>query len=175
MTATPLAPGNAAPARTARVSVTMVTRDRRDTTLATLGRLLALPEQPPITVVDNGSHDGKVDAIRAAWPTVDVVALTSNLGAAARTIGVQRSRSPYVAFSDDDSWWAPGALALAADTLDAYPRLGLLATRVLVEHPSTVDLHMALDAECRSVAHGGAGLDGHNSPEQLGFRLACIR
>ena len=72
----------------------MVTRDRRDTTLATLGRLLALPEQPPITVVDNGSHDGKVDAIRAAWPTVDVVALTSNLGAAARTIGVQRSRSP---------------------------------------------------------------------------------
>ena len=132
MTATRLAAGTRAPVEPARVSVTMITRDRRDTTLAALGQLLALPEQPPITVIDNGSRDGTVEAVRAAWPTVEVVALTSNLGAAARTIGVPRSRSPYVAFSDDDSWWAPGALALAAATLDAHPELGLLAARVLV-------------------------------------------
>jgi GT2 family glycosyltransferase len=94
--------------------------------------LRALPEGPPITVIDNGSTDGTVEAVLAAWPSVDVVALRHNLGAAARTIGVKRSRTAYVAFSDDDSWWAPGALSRAADVLDAHPRLGLLAARVVV-------------------------------------------
>jgi GT2 family glycosyltransferase len=115
-----------------RVSVTIVTRNRRDTLLATIARLLALPECPAITVVDNGSIDGTAEAVRAAWPSVDVIALARNVGAAARTIGVERSRAPYVAFSDDDSWWAPGALSRAADVLEADPHLGLLAARVLV-------------------------------------------
>jgi GT2 family glycosyltransferase len=115
-----------------RVSVTIATRDRRDTLLATLERLRALPECPSITVVDNGSTDGTAEAVRAACPSVEVIALPRNLGAAARTIGVERSRTPYVAFSDDDSWWAPGALSRAADELDAHPRLGLLAARVVV-------------------------------------------
>jgi GT2 family glycosyltransferase len=117
---------------TERVSVTIATRDRRDALLATIARLLLLPERPTITVVDNGSTDGSADAVRAAWPDIEVVALARNLGAAARTIGVARSRTPYVAFSDDDSWWAPGSLARAADVLDAHPKLGVLAARVLV-------------------------------------------
>jgi GT2 family glycosyltransferase len=37
-----------------------------------------------------------------------------------------------VAFADDDSWWQAGSLARAADLLDAHPRLGVIAARVLV-------------------------------------------
>ena len=37
-----------------------------------------------------------------------------------------------MAFSDDDSWWAPGSLSRAVDLFDAHPRLGLLAARILV-------------------------------------------
>jgi GT2 family glycosyltransferase len=37
-----------------------------------------------------------------------------------------------VAFSDDDSWWEPGALALAAELFERYPRLGLVAARILI-------------------------------------------
>jgi GT2 family glycosyltransferase len=37
-----------------------------------------------------------------------------------------------VAFSDDDSWWEPGALAHAVDLLDAHPTLALIAAHVLV-------------------------------------------
>src|SRR3954452_21137143 len=44
------------------VGVVMATRDRRDRVLDTLTRLTALPEQPPLVLVDNGSGDGTADA-----------------------------------------------------------------------------------------------------------------
>lgn len=152
---------------TERVSITIATRDRRDTLLATIARLLALPERPTVTVVDNGSTDGSADAVRAAWPDVEVVALARNLGAAARTIGVARSRTPYVAFSDDDSWWAPGSLTRAADVLDAHPGLGLLAARVLVGSDEREDPVCALMAS--SPLRGDPIGPG---PAVLGF-IAC--
>ncbi|MDO0931403.1 hypothetical protein QQY66_06815 [Streptomyces sp. DG2A-72] len=37
---------------------------------------------------------------------------------------MRHADTPYVAFSDDDSWWTPGALRQAADLLDVHPRLG---------------------------------------------------
>jgi GT2 family glycosyltransferase len=109
-----------------RVTIVVATRDRRDD----LERSLAHHEAPVI-VVDNGSSDATVEAVRRR-PGVEVVALGANRGAAARNVGVARARTRYVAFADDDSWWAPGALARAADVLDAHPRLGLLAARILV-------------------------------------------
>jgi GT2 family glycosyltransferase len=115
-----------------RVSVVVATRNRRGQLLATLDRLSALPEQPPIVVVDNASDDGTPDAVRDLFPGMDVVCMGHNAGACARTAGVQRVGTPYVAFADDDSWWAPGALSRAADVLDAVPVLGLVAARVLV-------------------------------------------
>jgi GT2 family glycosyltransferase len=59
---------------------------RRDDTLACL-RSLAAAVPPPdghrILVVDNGSTDDSIAAIRAALPTVDVLALPHNVGYAA--------------------------------------------------------------------------------------------
>jgi GT2 family glycosyltransferase len=114
------------------VTVVIATRDRRPGLLRTLGELRALPERPPVVVVDNGSADGSPDAVEAAYPEVTVLRLGRNLGSVARNVGVARAGTPYVAFADDDSWWAPGALTLAAAAFDRYPRLGVLAARVLV-------------------------------------------
>lgn len=114
-----------------RVSVVIATRNRPAELARTVGRLSALDPAPPIIVVDNASdvdlrwlddHPGRPDVVR----------LPENRGAAARTIGAQRAGTRYVAFSDDDSWWAPRALSTAADTLDRYPEIGLLAARTLV-------------------------------------------
>jgi GT2 family glycosyltransferase len=117
----------------ADVTVVIATRDRRDRLLGTLDRLAALPEAPPVIVVDNGSTDGSAAAVRERRRAgVDLVALTANRGAVARTVGVERARTPYVAFADDDSGWVPGALVRAAAHLDAHPHLGLLAATVLV-------------------------------------------
>jgi GT2 family glycosyltransferase len=96
-------------------------------------RLLGLPEQPHVVVVDNGSTDGTTDAVRARFPRVELVASPENLGAVGRNVGVALLSTPYVAFCDDDTWWDPGSLRTAADALDAHPRLAVVTARILVE------------------------------------------
>ncbi|WP_078962687.1 glycosyltransferase [Streptomyces sp. SCSIO 75703] len=132
----PPAPGRA-PAPQGRpapapVGVVIATRDRSASLARTLRRLLALPERPEIVVADNASTDGTPALLARDFPQVRVVRLPSNRGALARTHGVRALDTPYVAFSDDDSWWAPGALGTAARLFAEHPRLGLLAARTLV-------------------------------------------
>jgi GT2 family glycosyltransferase len=123
----------------ARVGAVVITYQRREEVLASVARLLALPEEPAVVLVDNGSTDGTAAAIRARFPRVDVVALGENLGAAGRNVGVSRLRTPYVAFCDDDTWWDAGSLTRGADVFDAYPRVGVLNARILVEPGGTED------------------------------------
>ncbi|MEV8230814.1 glycosyltransferase [Streptomyces sp. NPDC079167] len=110
----------------------MITKDRPDSALRTLDRLAALPERPPVVVVDNGLDPAVTEALRAHPAGAQVLAPGRNTGALGRNLAVRHAASPYVAFSDDDSWWQAGALRRAADLLDAHPRLGLLAARSLV-------------------------------------------
>src|SRR4051794_25603838 len=121
------------------VGVAIATRERPAELERTLERLLALPERPPVVVADNGSRDGTPAWIRARFPDVTVLELGENRGAGARTVAVEALGTPYVAFSDDDSWWAPGALARAAELFDANPRLGLVAARILVGEDERLD------------------------------------
>ncbi|MBA9006110.1 MULTISPECIES: glycosyltransferase family 2 protein [Thermomonospora] len=150
-----------------RVTVVIATRDRRAELLRTLHELTALPERPPVIVVDNASADGTAEAVRAQFPAVEVIREPRNLGALARTVGVRAARTPYVAFSDDDSWWEPGALGRAADAFDACPRLGLIAARTLVG-PERADDPIN-KAMADSPLPGDGDLPG---PPVLGF-LAC--
>jgi GT2 family glycosyltransferase len=116
----------------ARATVVLITRDRRRELLRTLGVMTALPERPRIIVVDNASQDGSADAA-SSYPAVRVIRARLNLGAVARNIAVQQVTTPYVAFCDDDTWWAAGALRRAADLLDDYPGLAAVTGRIIVE------------------------------------------
>ena len=62
-----------------------------------------------------------------------------NLGGAARNAGVAHASTPYVAFSDDDSWWAPGSLTKATALLDDHPSVGLICARVLIGPEERLD------------------------------------
>src|SRR5215212_8503970 len=159
--------GDGAMSRDDRIAVVIATRNRVASLLATLDRLRALPERPRVIVVDNGSTDGTADAVRGEHPEVEVLCPGRNLGCGARNDGARASRAPYVAFSDDDSWWADGALGRAADLFDASPRLALLAARVLVGPEGTLD--PVCDAMAASPLGTGEGLPG---PRVLGF-VAC--
>ncbi|WP_306184189.1 MULTISPECIES: glycosyltransferase family 2 protein [unclassified Streptomyces] len=116
----------------APVGVVIATRNRSAGLAVTLRHLLALPEHPEIVVADNASTDDTRALLAREFPQVRVLSLPFNRGALARTHGVRALHTPYVAFSDDDSWWAPGALARAARLFDDHPRLGLIAARTLV-------------------------------------------
>jgi GT2 family glycosyltransferase len=115
-----------------RIALVMITHNRRDEALASVDRLTRLPERPRIVVVDNASMDGTGEAVARRFPQVEMLPAGGNLGAAARNLGVRHVQTPYVALSDDDTWWAPGALAQAADLFDAQPRLGVAVARILV-------------------------------------------
>jgi glycosyltransferase involved in cell wall biosynthesis len=145
-----------------RVTVVVATRNRWPDLEQSLPR-----HEAAVILVDNGSTDGTPERVRERFPHVEVVELPHNQGAVARNIGVRRASTPYVAFADDDSWWAPGALARAAGLFDEHPRLALLAARMLVgpaERPDPV---------CELMATSPLGRDPDlPGPSVLGF-LAC--
>ncbi len=144
------------------VTVVVMSRDRREDLLASLPR-----HEAPVVLVDNGSGDGTVDAVRAALPQVTVLPLAENAGARARTIGAGYAGTEFVAFADDDSWWAPGDLARAAEVMRAHPRLAVLNARVLVGPEER------LDPLCPELAASPLGSPAHlPGPRLLGF-IAC--
>ncbi len=121
-----------------RMTVVLITHNRREELTRTLGLMTSLPERPPLIVVDNGSSDASAEAARR-YPGVRVIAAAANLGALGRNLAVREASTPYVAFCDDDTWWAPGALSRAADLLDGCPRLASVTGRILVEPGGTED------------------------------------
>jgi N-acetylglucosaminyl-diphospho-decaprenol L-rhamnosyltransferase len=147
------------------VTVVVASRNRRPQLLESVPRHLALPERPPVIVVDDASADGTADAL-AALP-VRVIRLSANLGGAARNAGVAAAETPYVAFSDDDAWWAPGALERAAAVLDAHSRLAVIQAHVLVGADERDDPTCV--AMAASPLPAAAGQPGHPI---LGF-VAC--
>jgi GT2 family glycosyltransferase len=150
-----------------RVDVVIVTRNRASSLLTTLDHLHRLPERPRVIVVDNGSTDGTCALVAANHPRVELVALGGNAGSRARTIGVEHTRAPYVAFCDDDSWWQPGSLTAAPELFERFPRLAVIAARVLVGEREEIDPTCAEMA--RSPLAARRPLPG---PSVLGF-IAC--
>ncbi len=153
----------------------IATRDRAGRLAETLRRLTALPERPRIVVVDNASTDETRAMVTRRFPQVRLVPLHTNRGALARNEGVRAVGTDYVAFSDDDSWWEPGALAAARGLLDRHPRVGLLAARTLVgPGPGGAEdpLNAVLAASPLARPPGPAPADRLPGPPVLGF-LGC--
>jgi len=153
--------------RSSNTAVVVITRNHCASLFATLRELRALPERPTLVVVDNASDDGTPHMVRCEFPDVDLVSLEENRGAAARNFGVMRTARPFVAFASDDSSWAPGALSEAENVFAAYPRLALIAARVLVG-PSR-----RLDPACRQMQESPLSSEADlPGPRVLGF-LSC--
>jgi GT2 family glycosyltransferase len=142
-----------------RVAVVVITYNRRDELDVALQRLERLPEQPSVVVVDNGSTDGTGEMVRGRHPRVTLIQPGRNLGAVGRNVGVAATDTPYVAFCDDDTFYDPGALSLAADLLDEHPNLAVITATILVEPAGRLDPICAEMAQ--SPLHRPAGIPGH--------------
>lgn len=154
----------------ARTTVVVATRNRADQLRRTVDHLLKLRPRPPVIIVGNALSDDAVARMRplaARNGGIRLIELNDNHGAAARTDGVLTARTPYIAFSDDDSWWAPDALPRAQRVLDRYPHVGLIATKTLVGPDQVVD------PTSRLMADSPLGIPPDlRGPAVLGF-LAC--
>jgi GT2 family glycosyltransferase len=152
-----------------RISIAVLTHNRRERVLETVTRLAQLPEQCAIYVVDNGSSDGTAEALTSRFPRVIVVRLAANHGAAGRNAAAVAARTPYLAFCDDDTWWAPGSLSRAAELLDRHPDVAVLCARVLV------GLDQRIDPTCLAMAASPLTSASVPGPLLLGFLAgACV-
>ena len=152
-----------------RIGVSILTYNRVDEVSRTVERTLALPERPTVVVVDNGSQDGTPEILRRRFPDVRCLTLSGNPGGSGRNAGVAALDCAYVALCDDDTWWEPGSLRRAAELLDRYARLAVIAGRTLV---GPENRH---DPFCRvlesSPIRAGIALPG---PALLGFLAGAV-
>jgi glycosyltransferase involved in cell wall biosynthesis len=108
----------------AAVTVVLPTRDRRSLLERSLGSALdQTGVELDVLVVDDGSTDDT-----PAWvasvddPRVTLVTHLESRGvAAARNTGIERARTPWIAFLDDDDVWAPAKLEEQLAALQASP------------------------------------------------------
>ena len=121
-----------------RITVAVLTFNRVAEVQRTLCRLSSGTAPPRVIVVDNASSDGTEQAL-SGRTDISYIRLARNMGAAARNVAVRQASSAYVALCDDDTWWEPQSLSLAADILDRCPRHGLLVGRVLVGEAERLD------------------------------------
>jgi glycosyltransferase involved in cell wall biosynthesis len=119
----------------AKTSFVIASRNRAAELATTITRLLNTTSCP-IICVDNGSDDNSVAVVRRFANQSDgrvlSIELKSNRGVVARNVGVAAAKTPIIAFCDDDSWWAPGAVEKAERIFGRHPNVGLLAARVIV-------------------------------------------
>ncbi len=137
----PASPGVEVPAarpdRRPTLSIIILTRDRAEQLLHTLGKLREdeVGRDAEVVVVDNDSNDGTPGTVRERFPGVTVVETGENLGVEGFNRGVAASAGEAVLILDDDAWPAEGALAGVLDRLKNEPELDALMLHR--RHPRT--------------------------------------
>jgi len=83
-------------------------------------------------VVDNGSEDGSVEAVRSRFPWVDLIDLPENLGfARGNNVGLNRSDGRHALLLNSDTLLLPDALESCVRFLDDNPSVGVVGPQLL--------------------------------------------
>jgi len=118
----------------AEVTVVVVTWQAGHLLAACLDSVLASDCPHRLLVVDNASTDSTADLLGTRYPDVPVARQPRNLGfAGGAAAGLDLVRTPYAVLLNDDAVASPGWLAALVAALDAYPRAGAVASKVLLE------------------------------------------
>jgi GT2 family glycosyltransferase len=126
------------------VAILVLSWNRRDDTLACL-RSLRESDYPRvrIIVVDNGSRDDSVSAVRAAHPEVTVVEAGDNLGyAGGNNLALERARqagADYAWLLNNDTEVAPDCLRRLVEAAEADATVGITGPTIYYfDRPSVI-------------------------------------
>jgi N-acetylglucosaminyl-diphospho-decaprenol L-rhamnosyltransferase len=119
------------------VTVSIVNHESRDDVLASLRALEAdtgRRARVQVIVVDNVSGDGSAEAIRVAFPHVQVLERDTRAGYGANhNLALAQAGGRYVLFLNNDARVRPGAIDALVAHLDAEPRVAVAAPRLVDE------------------------------------------
>lgn len=119
----------------ASVFIIILNWNGRDDTLACLASVAQI-NYPSfrVIVVDNGSTDNSVDAIRTAFPAVDLIETGKNLGfAGGNNVGIRCALelgADYVFLLNNDTEVDPGLLDAFAVAAERYPNAGVFGGKI---------------------------------------------
>jgi len=127
-----------------RVAVIVLNWNGRDDTLACLESLRQL-DYPnyEVIVVDNGSTDGSVKAVRASFPGMTILETGANLGfAEGNNVGLRHALThgaDYVLLLNNDTEVAADFISLLVDAVEVTPRAGVAGPTIYYfDRPATI-------------------------------------
>jgi glycosyltransferase involved in cell wall biosynthesis len=120
----PLELKNVGIAKMPKVSVIIPTYNRAELLAGAIASVLNQTFQDfELLVVDDASQDTTAEIVKGFRdPRIQYLSHALNMGgSAARNTGIQKAKSPYLAFLDDDDEWLPKKLALQLHVLENSP------------------------------------------------------
>lgn len=105
-----------------RLSVVIAAYNQRERVLdavESVARQTLAPHE--VIVVDDGSSDGTADAVRRAYPGVNVVVQENRGKGVARNHGAFLATGDWLCFLDHDDLWHPEKLAAVCEAIAEYP------------------------------------------------------
>jgi N-acetylglucosaminyl-diphospho-decaprenol L-rhamnosyltransferase len=115
-----------------QVSIVIVNWNTRNLLLECLASIQAYSSQCEVVVVDNGSTDGSVSALRSEFPNVIVIDRAKNEGyARANMAGFRAASGEYILFLNSDTLIPNGAIDNLVAFLECRPRIAACGPRLL--------------------------------------------
>jgi N-acetylglucosaminyl-diphospho-decaprenol L-rhamnosyltransferase len=124
-----------------------------------------------LVVVDNGSTDGSVAAVRDALPEVRIIRSPGNVGyARAANLGIAATHADVIAVLNPDLTVEPGTAAALVERLDRDPDLGAVGPRIRNPDASDYPSARRLPSVPVAVGHGALGLWWPTNPFTTRYR-----
>jgi len=165
-----------------RVVSVILNTSRREDTLACLESITTGGYEPhDIIVLDNASVDGSVEAIHEAFPRVEVILLTDNLGYAGNNnVGIHAAieqGADWVLILNEDVIVAPDAIIKMIEVGEQDPKVGVVGP--MVYHHGEPDIIQSaggiLDTYWLSIHRGQNKQDvgQYTDPEEVDWISGC--
>lgn len=163
------------------VCIVVLNWNGRDDTLACLAsvRQINYPNFRTI-VVDNGSIDNSIAAIKAAHPDVEVIEAGTNLGfSGGNNLGIKRAlglHADYILILNNDTIVDAGLVRAFVEAADRFPGAGAFSGTIFFHDEPDRTWFSGLDwdpSACRFVPQTAASTTGFSSARETAYACGC--